>query len=200
MFSKTIFKQTLQQNWKLWAIFTAITSIMSAVIITVFDPRMMQGMIDMLSEIPGIGDMVGEMIGGGTFSLLGMMSQTFYGFQGLILPLVYVIITANALVASQVDRGSMAYTLSTPIKRVKVVATQAIYMIVALFAMFATMTIVGLAAVQISHNGLWGEQHPPRCNRRRRSIKYEPRRCSTKFAPYQRKPRRIIRRRTRTGH
>jgi len=161
MFSKTIFKQTLQQNWKLWAIFTAITSIMSAVIITVFDPRMIQGMIDMISDIPGIGDMVDEMVSGGTFSLLGMMSQSFYGFQGLILPLVYVIITANALVASQVDRGSMAYTLSTPIKRVKVVGTQAIYMIVALFAMFSVMTIIGLGTVQLSHNGLWGEQHTP---------------------------------------
>jgi len=55
----------------------------------------------------------------------------------------------------------MAYTLSTPIKRIKVVCTQAIYLITAVFAMFAVVTLAGLGAVQVAHNGLWGEPHTP---------------------------------------
>ena len=158
MFSKTIFKQTLNQNWKLWTVFTALTTAMSAVFISVFDPKMMQGMVDTLSDIPGIGDMISGILGGG---LLEMLGNSFYSLQGIILPLVFCIMTANSLVASQVDRGSMAYTLSTPIKRVKVVSTQAIYMITSVFCMFLVVTIVGLGVVQIRHNGLWGEAYTP---------------------------------------
>ena len=159
MFSKTVFKQTLKQNWKLWAVFTALTAVMSAVIITVFDPRMIQRMMGMFADMPGIGDRVGEMME--SFSLINMLGNSFYGLQGIILPLVFVIITANSLIASQVDRGSMAYTLSTPIKRSKVVCTQAIYMITSVFCMFLVVTLVGLGAVQVRHNGLWGEPFTP---------------------------------------
>ena len=57
--------------------------------------------------------------------------------------------TANSLIASQVDRGSMAYLLSTPTKRSTVVRTQALYLITSLIMMFVIVTGVGLAAIQI---------------------------------------------------
>jgi len=160
MFSKTIFKQTLKQNWKLWAIFTALSAVMVAVIIAVFDPRMIQSMMDMFADMPGLGDMIGERMSG-ELSLLGMLGNSFYSMQGLILPLVFVIMTANSLIASQVDRGSMAYILSTPIKRVKVVSTQALYMVTSVLCMFLVVTLVGLSSVQLFHNGLWGEAFTP---------------------------------------
>ena len=158
MFSKTIFKQTLKQNWKLWAIFTALSAVMSAVIIAVFDPKMMQTMMDMIKSMPGMADMIGDRMDSAT-SLLGMLGNSFYSMTGVILPLIFVIMTANSLIASQVDRGSMAYTLSTPIKRVKVVSTQALYMITSVLCMFLVVTIVGLGTVQIAHNGLWGQSY-----------------------------------------
>jgi ABC-type transport system involved in multi-copper enzyme maturation permease subunit len=86
---------------------------------------------------------------------------SFFPQSSLLLPLVFVIITANSLIASQVDRGSMAYTLSMPIKRVKVVGTQALYMVTSVFCMFLVVTIVGLVVVQALHNGIWGEAHTP---------------------------------------
>ncbi|MDR0853308.1 MAG: ABC transporter permease [Clostridiales Family XIII bacterium] len=155
MFSKTIFKQTLRSNWKLWAVFTAIMAIMSAVVIAVYDPKMIQGMIDMVKEMPGFADMVGNQMDSIT-SLLGMLGESFYGMQAIILALIFVIMTANTLVSSQVDRGSMAYILSTPIKRAKVVRTQALYLITSVFCMFLVITIIGLCSVQVFHNGLWG--------------------------------------------
>lgn len=159
MFSKTIFKQTLKQNWKLWAIFTALTATMSAVVIAVYDPRMIKSMMDMFKDIPGIANRIENM--GGATSLLGMLGKSFYGLQGVILPLIFIIMTGNTLIASQVDRGSMAYTLSTPIKRTKVVCTQALYLITSVLCMFLVVTIVGLSTVQISHNGLWGKEYTP---------------------------------------
>ena len=160
MFSKTIFKQTLRQNWKLWAIFTALSALMSAVIIAVYDPRMFQTIIDALKSTPGVGEMFGEYLSDET-TLLSMLGNSFYSLQGVILPLVFIIMTSNSLIASQVDRGSMAYTLSTPIKRIKVVSTQAIYMITSVFCMFLVVTAVGFASAQISHKALWGESFTP---------------------------------------
>jgi len=152
MFSKTIYKQTLKQNWKLWAISTALTTLMSAAIIASFDPRMIA------LAMEAMGDEVG---GRWALSLVTMLAQSFYGMQGILLPLVYVIMTANSLVATQIDRGSMAYTLSTPIKRSKIISTQAVYLITALLAMFTVLTVIGLGTVQLVHNGIFQQDHTP---------------------------------------
>lgn len=141
MFSKTIFKQTLKANYKLWLIFTIILSVFCSVLIAVFDPKTLSSMSDMVKDTP-----LANMLGSTTF--LGMLSSTFYSMQGVILPLIFVIMTANSLIASQVDRGSMAYLLSTPIKRSVVVRTQAIYLISSLVAMFLIITIIGVLAIQ----------------------------------------------------
>ena len=70
-----------------------------------------------------------------------LLFTIFYGMMTTILPGIYVLITSNKLLASQVDSGSMAYVLSTPINRSTVVITQVVYMIVSLFLMFAITTI-----------------------------------------------------------
>ena len=50
---------------------------------------------------------------------------------------------------------SMAYTLSTPIKRIKVVATQAVYLITAIVAMLLAVMGVGIIMVQAFHGGIF---------------------------------------------
>lgn len=68
----------------------------------------------------------------------------FYGMMTTILPGIYVLVTANKLLSSQVDRGSMAYVLSTPTRRSTVVITQMIYLTVSLVVMFAIQTVAHL--------------------------------------------------------
>lgn len=65
----------------------------------------------------------------------------FYGMMTTILPGIYVLVTANKLLSSQVDSGSMAYVLSTPTRRLTVVFTQMIYITGSLFVMFAIQTV-----------------------------------------------------------
>lgn len=65
----------------------------------------------------------------------------FYGMMTTILPGIYVLVTANKLLSSQVDSGSMAYVLSTPTRRSTVVFTQMIYLIGSLLVMFAIQTV-----------------------------------------------------------
>lgn len=158
MLSKPIFKQTLKSNYVLWIIFTAILCVFSAMTIVTYDPSLISSMMDMMSDImadTGMADMMGNRMNNMT-SLLGMLSSGFYSMLAIILRLIYIIITANSLIASQVDKGSMAYLLSTPIKRSTVVKTQATYLITSLVCIFAAVTIVGLCTVQLRQGGVFG--------------------------------------------
>ena len=153
MFSKTIFKQTLKSNYKLWLLFTVIMCTLSGMIMAVYDPQTISSLMGSL-EGTALGEMAGGMMGNMT-TLLGMLGNSFYSMIGVMLSIVYIIITANSLVAAQVDRGSMAYTLSTPIKRIKVVATQAVYLITAIVAMLLAVMGVGIIMVQAFHGGIF---------------------------------------------
>ena len=153
MFSKTIFKQTFKSNWKLWAIFTIAMVALSSVIIAVFDPQKITTIASIVEDIPGSGmfkDTITQMA-----SVLGILSNSFYSMQGVLIPLIFIVMTANSLVAAQVDRGSMAYLLSTPTTRGKVVRTQAAFLILAVFCMVAVVTMAGLFTVQIFQGGVF---------------------------------------------
>ena len=142
MFNSTIFKQTLRSNLKLWLIFTLVTGLFSFVIIAVFEPGTISSVSDMVEGTP-----LANLLPNTTF--LGMLASTFYSIHGVLLPIIYIIITANSLIAAQVDRGSMAYLLSTPTKRSAVVNTQAAYLILSLVIMFGIVTLIGTGAIQL---------------------------------------------------
>lgn len=79
-----------------------------------------------------------------------MLFIIFYGMMTLIVPSIYVLVTSNKLLSNQVDRGSMAYILSNPIKRSTVVITQAVYFIASTSVMFIVNTIASVIANQAS--------------------------------------------------
>lgn len=80
-----------------------------------------------------------------------IVGSIFYKLAGLLLPIIYMIMVSNNLIAGQVDSRSMAYVLSTSTKRSSVVFTQAVFLVGSLFAMFSLTTVTGcicLALVQ----------------------------------------------------
>ena len=86
----------------------------------------------------------------GNMDIYGLIiGSIFYRIAGLLLPMVFVIMTANSLLAGQVDSGSMAYVLSTPTKRRTVTITQMVYLIVALLAMYILLTVTSVISVFI---------------------------------------------------
>ena len=91
-----------------------------------------ENVTDALDEIRGL-DVFGLIIG-----------SVFFKMAGLLLPIVYTIMTATNLIAGQVDSGSMAYVLSTPTKRTTVVFTQACYLVSSLFCMYLLTTLTGV--------------------------------------------------------
>lgn len=93
-----------------------------------------------------------------TMDIDKFIQDMYYTMAGVMLAMIYVIVTANKLVAAQVDRGSMAYVLSTPTKRSAVMWTQMLFMVLSLFGMFFITAGVGLLTQWIGYGGLtWAD-------------------------------------------
>lgn len=78
-----------------------------------------------------------------------MLNQMYYTVIGLLPLLLFIVITANSLVAEQVDRGSMAYVLSTPTKRSAIVFTQAVYLLIAPLLIITVVCCVKLVTTAL---------------------------------------------------
>ncbi len=79
-------------------------------------------------------DLLNTMSSMDTTSMLNIM---YYTVMGILPMLIFIVVAANSLIADQVDKGSMAYILSTPIERRAVSITQALYMVFAPLVMIA---------------------------------------------------------------
>lgn len=82
---------------------------------------------------------------GGFGSVDSFISGEFYGLILLILLGVFVVQTANSLLAKLVDQGSMAYLLAVPTTRAKVIWAQAAIMTTGLLLIQAITTAAGFA-------------------------------------------------------
>ena len=149
MFSKPIFKQSIKTNWKLWAIITIVASVIFSGFIIGYDA---EGYASIAAAAKGtaFSSLLSSMD-----SLLGNL-ENFYKLIGLILGIVYVVFTANTLVVSEVDSGSMAYTLSTPIKRSSVIFTKSLYLILSVILMYVIVSLAGLGTSQLQYNNVTG--------------------------------------------
>jgi len=71
-----------------------------------------------------------------TMDITMVLNQLIYNVAALLLPLVYVVVIGNRLICSQIDSGSMAYVVSTPTNRGRIVRTQGLFFLLSLFAMY----------------------------------------------------------------
>jgi ABC-2 type transport system permease protein len=80
----------------------------------------------------------------------------YYNMLPGLISAIYVIITSNKLIAAQVDKGTMAYILSTPVRRSKVALTQAVFFLGSLFLMFAITAATHILCIAISTGSISG--------------------------------------------
>ena len=104
--NKSLFIQSFKANWKIWLVVTLVMAMLVAQFCA-----MEEGVMDLTTVI-------------------------FYGMMTVIIPTIYVVVCANNLIARQVDDGSMAYILSSPIKRKTVTNTQIGFLSGSLFITF----------------------------------------------------------------
>ena len=96
-----------------------------------------------LDTLPSeVSDAISEI---GAMDLYGLIvGSIFFKMEGLLLPIIYIIMVTNNLIVGQVDSGSMAYILSTSTKRNQVTFTQAMFLIVSIAIMFVCTTITSI--------------------------------------------------------
>lgn len=149
MFSKPIFKQSVRSNGALWLVITLVASALFSNFIIRFDPADF-GALSSAAEGTAFGSVLS-----GFGTILGTL-ETLYKMIAIMLGLVYIIFSANNLVVNEVDSGSMAYTLSTPIRRSTVIFTKMAYMIGSIVLMFGILTGVGLGVSELAHHNVSG--------------------------------------------
>lgn len=142
--SAALFKASARSNWLIGAIILAIMMMYMVTIVFMYDPAGTDALNAMLATLP---EGLVKAMGYSTLAsdLTGFIASYYYGFIVVMFPLIYSTIVANRLVAMHVDRGSMAYLLSTPNSRLRIAATQAVYLIVTVTLLFALLTAAGVA-------------------------------------------------------
>ena len=78
-----------------------------------------------------------------------VVGNILFRIAGLLLPMIFVIMTANDLLAGQVDSGSMAYILSTPTRRSKVTITQMLYLMMSVLVMYVCICTTSIVCMEI---------------------------------------------------
>ena len=167
-FSWPLFKQSVKSTWVLWlllavgaaAIFVIINLVvgtkkiftnidMSLVTTYVNDEEL--SWLKLLGFLETMGFSLSRIQTMSQIDMNSVMNDLIYKIAGVLLPMVYVMITANKLIAAQVSDGSMAYILSTPTNRRKVLRTQYFFLISSLFAMYLVITLGALVSEGIAN-------------------------------------------------
>ncbi|MDD4263193.1 MAG: ABC transporter permease subunit [Firmicutes bacterium] len=148
MISLPLLRATIKQNYKVFIIFLAVLTLYFVVIAQMFEPSVYESMDQLMQTLPiQLIDAVGLKIA--EPSLIGYLAGYYYGFLIVLLPLIYSIIVANRIVAKHVDKGSMAYLLSTPNKRVKIAMTQGVFLLGSMTLMILFVTVMGIISCEI---------------------------------------------------
>jgi ABC-2 type transport system permease protein len=71
----------------------------------------------------------------------------------IILSGIYAMVSANKLIAVQVDRGFMAYVVSNPIKRTTIAFTQMFLLVATVIGTYSLTTLVHMITAAIANTG-----------------------------------------------
>ena len=188
--SKPLFKQSFKANWVFWLVMTLGCAGIFIIINLVIGSKTIFTNINMSNVMTYVNDeglnwlqvlgLLEKM--GFSLSRIQVMSQIdinailndlIYKIAGVLLPMIYVMVVSNKLVASQVNDGSMAYVLSTPTNRKTVVRTQFIFLLASVTAMYVIITACALGSEAVA-NAIKLAQNPGATNIRLplRSILY----------------------------
>ncbi len=110
----------------------------------------MERMVTVTLETMGVDSETVEKMG--EMDMTTMLNQMYFTVIGLLPILIYVVIVANGLIASQVDSGSLAYVLSTPIKRKAVTITQTVFMVIVPLVMLTLVCISRIVTTKIFYD------------------------------------------------
>lgn len=174
--SVPLFKQSFKSLWPLWLALTIGSAFIFIIINVAIGSKNLFTNIDMDSvsayvadeglswlKILGLLEKMGFSLTRiqvmSQIDLNSILNELIYKIAGVLLPMIYVMICANKLIAAQVNDGSMAYILSTPTNRKTVIRTQYIFMLLSIVAMYIVIFISAFSSEAIS-NVIQMHRHP----------------------------------------
>mgnify|MGYP000830365636 CR=1 FL=1 len=120
--SSVLFGRECRANYKIWLIFAAVLTMYSAVIVSMFDPKLGESLNLMAQSMPELFAAFGMASPGVT--MLDFLVNYLYGFLYLVFPLVLVLLLVNRLLARYLERGAMAWLLAAPHPRRRIAASR----------------------------------------------------------------------------
>jgi ABC-2 type transport system permease protein len=128
MISKPLLKQITKSYFKLFLIFTGVQSLLISILMIVYTPSL------------------------GTF--IDFAGMHFFVMLSPIFAMIYLIIVGTGMIAGQVDKGSMGYTLSNPITRTQITFTNALFLAGSLALMYVVIAAIGIVVAAIAQPGI----------------------------------------------
>jgi ABC-2 type transport system permease protein len=147
-----LFRKTFKNNWLLLLIFFGVLTMYTTIMIAMFDPEDMEALNAMVEMFPE--ELLKAMGFSDVTDLTSYVASWLYGLLMFAFPMVYAIILGYRLVAKTVDNGSMAYLLSTPNSRIKIIVTKGLYALLSIFVLFLAIFLLGITYSEIIHPGL----------------------------------------------
>ena len=132
MFSWTIFIKTLKSNLFLWTVVTFATTLFFSATIFAVDSLTSSGV-----TTPGA-----------LTDPLSLLDQTFFSMIGVLLPLIFIVVVSNRLIAKEVDDGSLAFVLTTQVSRDTLIFTRGFFLFISISAMMVILSLTGLVTFQ----------------------------------------------------
>lgn len=175
-FSKPLFVQSFKATWALWLALTLGSAFIFIVINATIGSKNVFTNIDMKAvaayvdqeglqwlKILGLLEHMGFSLSRieimTRIDLNSILNELVYKIAGVLLPMIYVILISNKLICSQVNDGSMAYVLSTPTNRKRVVRTQFAYFVLSLILMYIVIAVSAFASEGVAH--VWARIQNP---------------------------------------
>lgn len=142
MINHSYLKYTIRSNIKFLILFTVVLCVFLTVMIQVFTPETVE-QIHTVTQ----GTIVSNILNGNG-TLIGFMANSFYSIMAILFPMIYSIVVGNRLIAEKVEKGSMAGFLATPMTRLQLVCSSALYFIMSLVLMWGIVSIVGIGLAE----------------------------------------------------
>ncbi len=107
----------------------------------------LEDLMDTMFEIMGVDSERMETMS--TMDPTAMLNQMYYTVMALLPIMILFVFLSNSLVVDQVDKGSMAYVLSTPTKRSAVTGTQTLFIVIVPFIVLSIVCASRIASTKL---------------------------------------------------
>lgn len=149
--NRTLFSFEMKKCSRILLIFAAVLTMYTTMIVWMFDPALGESLNMLMESMPEIFALVGMDAPGTT--LLDFINNYLFSFLYKVFPIVFFAFLVNRVLIRYLDKGAMAYLLSTANSRLRISFTQAMVIVCQQLLLFAYVAVLTLAVCRIQFPG-----------------------------------------------